>query len=355
MSRELPLLAPDDLSFSTGHQALLFLLELIRHVLPAPPASAEDVAPPLPLELDGRIADQLLALAAGQLGRGPVGSSETRRSEDSSSFRGSVGPFQGLPRRLGRHEHSASRSTTQSPSLSSLNLGDGGSNGGFRQQAGASFTSAGAASRAHTAQGLSAINIDVHAALTDAASAVIYAVSYGRWDAFLGALRARLQHLASESSIASNPSAADLAEFRTLGACFINRARLTQVTQELSSVFLHIPRIAQAALAEAVYQNIFSFVSFAPDDFVAMHQGAGLQADLSSLFDMAWNSCRDLGVMAPRWARSFWPVMALWLALSPGLSRRVVDREGEGRGQTKGSAGKKVRVEIPFTATLSAF
>lgn len=339
--RELPLLAQDDPSFSAAHQALLFLLELIQHLLPTPPLSAGDNPSPS-LEIDGRIADQLMAIAGSQLGRAPVVASEPRHSEDSSSFRDISSSARGLPRRGGRHDYFVSRSTTLSPSLSTLSFGESELQRGSRHPEVPSIY-AGAASRTATAHGFSAIHVDVHSALIEAASAIIYAVSYIRWEAFFGTLRSRLQLLASETSIATKPSAADLAEFRTLGACFIDRVRLTQITQEVSSVFLHIPRIAQAALAEALSQNIWAFVGYAPDDFVAMHQGAVLQADLSSLFDMAWNSCRDLGVMAPRWAASFWPVMTLWIALSPGLCRRIVDRESESRGLAKGAAGKKVR------------
>lgn len=339
--RELPFLARDDLSFSAVHQAYLFLLELIHHVLPAPPTCPGEVDDVAPSELDGRTADRLIALAAGVLGQ-TLPTSGSRRSEDSSIRGSAAPPPKGIQRKPKRHEHTPSRSGALSPSVSSLSIGGGSTSTGAREPSTA-HSSRRTPAHSLASTPFSTLTFDIHATITDAASAIVYALSYHRWDAFFGTVRARAQHLASESNIALNPSAADLVEFKTLGACFVDRARLNQVVQELSSVFLHIPRIAQAVLAEAVYENVWAFIRFAPDDFVDLHLGAALQGDLGSLFDMAWNSCRDLGVMAPRWAKSFWPVMALWMSLSPGLCGKVVAREGDNRGQIKGSAGKKVR------------
>lgn len=322
INHDLPPLAEP---FSSPHQALLFLLELAQECLPIVPTTSFDDDPD-PLELDGRTADQLLALAGKVLVRNPARSSEptSRPSEDSSSRPRDLNSMSSFKK--GRKNESFSRPGALSPSVSSLSVG-----GSSRPTKGGnpSFFSQDTSSPLPT-------TFDIQQALSKAASDLVRTVSYFRWDAFFASFRSKLQSAAQENDLPSSSS--DPTELHVLGHTFVDRPRVSQILSELTTVFLHVSRSTQVVLAKATYGAIWSFLHYSPEEFTTFHLSN--QGDLSSLFDMTLNATRDQGVVSPALAREFWPVMGLWVGLSGGVCTRLVEQSERGG---LGNAAKKVR------------
>lgn len=111
---------------------------------------------------------------------------------------------------------------------------------------------------------------------------------------------------------------------------------------ELSPVFLHIPRSAQAVAAQTLYINIHRWIRFDPSGWVDLYQsGRRFEGDPSSLFDVCFSIVGDSNTLSAQKAGTFWLVMTMLLALCPGLIERIVNGDNEG-GRGSGSLGKKV-------------
>jgi hypothetical protein len=123
---------------------------------------------------------------------------------------------------------------------------------------------------------------------------------------------------------------------KLLQYCALDRARLVQVFQELSSLLVSMKRDAQATVALALRAAIWNWITIFSDQFIdVMVVQRRLEGAPERVFDTLFQVMNEAGANQ---RRMLWPTLAALLATSP---QRLREAElGISGPQPK---GKKVR------------
>nr|XP_031861450.1 uncharacterized protein CI109_003054 [Kwoniella shandongensis]KAA5528522.1 hypothetical protein CI109_003054 [Kwoniella shandongensis] len=172
--------------------------------------------------------------------------------------------------------------------------------------------------------------------LTTAISRIIFYLSASNWPILLSRLRQRISHLTT--TIEESP---DVIELRLLKWANLDRARLSQVIQEISGKFLHVKRPAQTVIAHTLRKAIWSWIDTRPLEFEALIQSnRKLEGGPDTLFETIY-SMSDLGSSSlSQRTRIFYPLMAMLLVLCPDTFRQLMAGETDSRSSS--NYGKKV-------------
>ncbi len=132
----------------------------------------------------------------------------------------------------------------------------------------------------------------------------------------------------------------DLSELRLLEWSNVDRNRLSQILQEISTALLHVKRPAQAAIANVLHRAIWNWINVHPAEYeMLVETNRKLDPSVDNLFDVL-ASISDVGSLSnAKRSKTFFPLMAMLLVVSPDTMRKLV----LGETGTKGSgAAKKV-------------
>jgi neurofibromin 1 len=162
---------------------------------------------------------------------------------------------------------------------------------------------------------------------------IIFYLSSSNWNLVFSRIRSRLAHLTT--TIEDTP---DLIELRLLQWSNLNRARLCQLMQETSNVFLHIKRPSQIAFASVMHSAIWNWIDANPEEFdTLVGSERRIDGNPEALFDMLY-SMSDFSSSNAKRTAVFYPLLAMILVICPDLFKKVV--VGESGGKSSGLSKK---------------
>lgn len=158
-------------------------------------------------------------------------------------------------------------------------------------------------------------------------------ITASNWAVVVGRIKNRISFLCT--TIEDSPDVTDL---RLIEWADLDRLRLSQLIQELSTSFLHVKRHAQVALASALRIAIWSWIDHHTDQFIHLiESNRRLEGGPDVLFDHLHSASDISSSSSARRTRVFYPLMAMLLVLCPDIFSRVAMGE-TGRSS---SIGKK--------------
>jgi neurofibromin 1 len=162
-------------------------------------------------------------------------------------------------------------------------------------------------------------------------SRIIFYLSSSNFPLIMGRVKARISYLTT--TIEESP---DLVELRLIEWANVDRNRLAQLIQEVSSTFLHIKRPAQVPVANVLRKAIRNWIDIHPDEYESLiESNRKIEGGVDVLFDVL-HSASDLSSSNTRRAKAFYPLMAMLLVASPDtLKRAVIGDSGRSTGVAK--------------------
>ncbi|KAL7420982.1 Ras GTPase activating protein ira2 [Cryptotrichosporon argae] len=149
-------------------------------------------------------------------------------------------------------------------------------------------------------------------------SRLIFYLSASNWNLVLSRIRSRIAYLTT--TIEEVP---DLVELRLLEWANVDRIRLGQVMQEISSPFLHIKRPAQVAIAVVLRKAILNWIDVYPAEYEALvESNRKLEGAPDVLFDVLHSMSDNSSSNAKR-VKAFYPLMAMLLVICPDTLKRL--------------------------------
>lgn len=173
----------------------------------------------------------------------------------------------------------------------------------------------------------------VNALLSKYVHKILFHVSASNWGVIFSRIRLRIHYFATGVEESGPDNNIDM---KLLQYCALDRARLVQVFQELSSLLVSMKRDAQATVALALRAAIWNWITIFSDQFIdVMVVQRRLEGAPERVFDTLFQVMNEAGANQ---RRMLWPTLAALLATSP---QRLREAElGISGPQPK---GKKVR------------
>ncbi|KAF8076811.1 hypothetical protein FPV67DRAFT_1605221 [Lyophyllum atratum] len=163
------------------------------------------------------------------------------------------------------------------------------------------------------------------------AGRVVFQISASNWQVVYTRLRTRIHFLASDTS--GNPEGADL---QLMAHCALDRQRLVQLLNELSSLLVNMGREAQVAVAVPLRSAVWNWITTFPQEFnEAIRIRGKTEGAPERVFDLFYsmNPANDENV--------FWPTLAI-------LDCVTTDRLSADFQLALGSTTKASRKEMKF-------
>lgn len=172
--------------------------------------------------------------------------------------------------------------------------------------------------------------------MTKLVSRIIFYLSASNWSLLAARIKARISYL--QTTIEDSP---DTVELRLLEWSNLNRNRMGQILQDLSSTFLHVKRPAQISIAAVLRKAIWTWIEVHPSEYeVLVESSQKMEGGPDVLFDIL-HSASDITTSShARRTRAFYPLMAMLLILSPDLFRRAA--MGDTGNRAMGGLSKKL-------------
>lgn len=153
---------------------------------------------------------------------------------------------------------------------------------------------------------------------------VIFHLSSSNWALVLSRIKSRLSYLTT--TIEQSP---DLIELNLLEWSNVDIVRLGQLTHEISSVFTHLKRPAQIAVAIGLRKAIWNWINVYPGEYQSLVEGnRRMDGGPDSLFDMLYSLSDSSTAPGARRVKALYPLMAMLLVASPDTLKRVVGGNG---------------------------
>ena len=174
----------------------------------------------------------------------------------------------------------------------------------------------------------------VNALLSKYVHKILFHVSASNWSVIFSRIRSRIHHFATGVEESGPDNNIDM---KLLQYCALDRVRLVQVFQELSSLLVSMKRDAQATVSLALRAAIWNWITIFSDQFIdVMVVQRRLEGAPERVFDTLFQVMTEAGANQQR---MLWPTLAALLATSP---QRLREAElGMSGPQPK---GKKVRM-----------
>lgn len=167
-------------------------------------------------------------------------------------------------------------------------------------------------------------------------SRAIFHLSASNWPLVLGRIKSRLSYLTT--TIEPNP---DLVDLHLLQWANLNEERLGQLIQGISSVFSHVKRPAQIAVADGLRKAIWNWIHARPGEYeVLVESNHNLQGEVDTFFDTLHSMSDITSAPGARRVRAFYPLMAMLLVISPDTLKRVC--QGDAARSHSEGLGKKL-------------
>jgi len=158
----------------------------------------------------------------------------------------------------------------------------------------------------------------VNALLSKYVHKILFHVSASNWGVIFSRIRLRIHHFATGVDEAGPDNNVDM---KLLQYCALDRARLVQVFQELSSLLVSMKRDAQATVALALRAAIWNWITIFSDQFIdVMVVQRRLEGAPERVFDTLFQVMNEAGANQ---RRMLWPPLAALLATSPQRLREA--------------------------------
>ncbi|OCF79181.1 neurofibromin 1 [Kwoniella mangroviensis CBS 8886] len=163
--------------------------------------------------------------------------------------------------------------------------------------------------------------------MTKYTSRVIFYLSASNWNLVLSRIKNKIGYL--QTTIDESP---DVTEIKLLEWSNLDRTRLSQTIQEVSSTFIHVKRPAQTAISNSLRKGIWNWIEIHPIEYEPFITSNRRMEGVENLFEILW-SLTDSGFTSSnaRRTRSFYPLLGMLLVLLPDLFARLVTSEVAGR------------------------
>ncbi|ORY28775.1 hypothetical protein BCR39DRAFT_533800 [Naematelia encephala] len=175
---------------------------------------------------------------------------------------------------------------------------------------------------------------DAYATITqmvEYVSRITFFLSASNWPLVIQRVKTRIKQLT-----AVNEEAIDLSELRLLEWSALDRPKLGQMLQEISSNFLHIKPAAQIALAIVFRHAVWSWIEMNPIEYENLVEtNRKLDGGPDTLFDVLHSMSDSTSSSNLVRVKAFYPLMADLLILSPDVLKRLM----MGDTGPKGSSG----------------
>lgn len=151
-------------------------------------------------------------------------------------------------------------------------------------------------------------------------SRTVFHLSASNWPMILSRIKSRISYLTT--TIEEDP---DLVELRLLEWANLDRMRLEQVMQEVSTFFPQIKRPAQITVASVLRKAIWNWMDVYPEEYeLLVESNRKIEGGADVLFD-SLHSLVDLSSSSnTRRVRTFYPLMAMLLVLCPDNFKRAI-------------------------------
>lgn len=159
-------------------------------------------------------------------------------------------------------------------------------------------------------------------------SRIVFILSTSDWPLILSRMKSRISHLTT--TIEESP---DFLDLRLLEWSNLNRNRLSQVLQEVSSTFLHIKRPAQISIALVLRRAIWNWIEVNPAELDALvESNRKIEGGADVLFDVLHSASDITSLSHARRTRAFYPLMTMLLVICPDMFKRAALGEAGSRG-----------------------
>ncbi|WVW79391.1 hypothetical protein I302_101360 [Kwoniella bestiolae CBS 10118] len=163
---------------------------------------------------------------------------------------------------------------------------------------------------------------------------IIFYLSASNWNLVLSRIKSKIGYL--QTTIEESP---DVTEIRLLEWANLDRTRLAQTIQEVSSTFIHVKRPAQVAISNSLRRGIWNWIEVHPVEYESFILSNRKMEGVEPLFDALW-SLSDSGFTSSnaRRTRSFYPLLGILLVLLPDIFTKLVTSEVAGRSSNSNQA-----------------
>ncbi|TCD61394.1 Ras GTPase activating protein ira2 [Steccherinum ochraceum] len=149
--------------------------------------------------------------------------------------------------------------------------------------------------------------ISLSSLIAKVAGNIVYNLSASNWPVVFSRIKNRIYFLAS-----THDDDPDIIDLQLLTHCSLDRARLLQSLQELSSLLVNMRREAQAALSSPLRNAVWSWIENNPEEFnECMHSHRKLEGAPERVFDLLY----ELADTADKPA--VWPALTALMCISP--------------------------------------
>ncbi|KIO22012.1 hypothetical protein M407DRAFT_28426 [Tulasnella calospora MUT 4182] len=139
------------------------------------------------------------------------------------------------------------------------------------------------------------------------AGKIVFHLSSSNWAVVFAKIRNKIHHLAQ-----TNEETPDMVDMKLVACSALDRTKLVQVMQELSSLLVNMKREAQGAVSIALRTALWNWIEYFPNEYFDIFKGVRrLEGAPERVFDMLFNMTENQS------KRAFWPTLTVLLAASP--------------------------------------
>ncbi|KAG8959528.1 Ras GTPase activating protein ira2 [Tulasnella sp. 419] len=139
------------------------------------------------------------------------------------------------------------------------------------------------------------------------AGKIVFYLSASNWPAVFSKIRNKIHHLAQ-----TNEELPDMVDMKLVSYSALDRNKLVQVLQELSSLLVNMKKEAQCAVSIALRTALWNWIEYFPKEYLEIFGGTRrLDGAPERVFDMLYQ------IMENANKRAFWPTLTVLLAASP--------------------------------------
>uniref|UniRef100_A0A0W0FVQ0 Ras-GAP domain-containing protein n=1 Tax=Moniliophthora roreri TaxID=221103 RepID=A0A0W0FVQ0_MONRR len=163
------------------------------------------------------------------------------------------------------------------------------------------------------------------------AGRIIFNISASNWKAVFSRLSTKIRHLAQH-----NDDSMDTVDLHTLGHSLLDRQRLTQVLNELSSLLVNMSSEAHKAIVVPLRSAIWSWIEHFPAEFNETIRSRGKMEGASGVFDLLYKKCVGL-------ESEFWPTLTILHCVTERASWDPASEYDVGRHTPKSKFSEDLR------------
>ncbi|KAI0065862.1 hypothetical protein BV25DRAFT_1988944 [Artomyces pyxidatus] len=173
-------------------------------------------------------------------------------------------------------------------------------------------------------------HFSLNALILKFAGRIVYHLSASNWPVVLQRIRNKIRYLASSAE--DNP---DIVDLNLMKHSALDRTRLVQILQELSSLLVNMKPDARVAVAIPLRTAVWNWIDLFPEEYNdALRSHRRLEGAPERVFDILLESAETTS------ARALWPTLAVLSAISVERTRTDYQHTGRSQGASKSNLQK---------------